>query len=319
MYPTEIFEKKILISPLNWGMGHVSRCIPLIKRLKKQNNEIFIACSEIQREVFESYFHQEITYVHHEGYPFRFKGRGNFILDSVINLKKLQKRHKQELLEVYNIVDNYGIDIVISDHRYGFRSEKCTSIFMTHQLQLPLPWYLKIIQARHAKLVSKFNFQWIVDDESQRLAGKLSSNKNFPNAIFIGLLSRFEDLIPSKAREKSVLIVSGPSSYYSKLFDYYNSKIKNDDIELIIGNDESFEILKNINKNVNFHNAKNWKYTDNLILNAKRIYGYCGYSTLMDIKQLGCEFNLIACPGQLEQLYLQKKVLRNSQDFNLYD
>ena len=317
MYPSEIFKKKILISPLNWGMGHVSRCIPLIKRLRKQNNEIFIACSEIQREVFECYFEQEITYVLHEGYPFRFKGRGNFISDSVINLKKLQKRHKLELLEVNNFVYEYGIDIVISDHRYGFRSEKCTSIFMTHQLLLPLPWYLKIFQTCHQSLVTKFHYQWIVDDEFQRLAGKLSDNQKFPNSMFIGHLSRFEELIPDQDKEKSVLIVSGPTEYGSQLFEYYKNKIITGEIELIIGDDKSFEILKKINKNVNFFNSKNWKETDNLILNAKRIFGFCGYSTLMDLKQLGCEFNLIACPGQLEQLYLQKKVLRNSQDFNL--
>jgi uncharacterized protein (TIGR00661 family) len=317
MHPSEIFEKKILISPLNWGMGHASRCIPLIKRLKKQHNEIFIACSEIQREIFKCYFEQEISYILHEEYPFRFKGRGNFISDSVINFKKLKKRHQRELSEVNNYIDEYEIDIVISDHRYGFRSAKCTSIFMTHQLQLPLPWYLKVIQDWHSNLVSKFNFQWIVDDEFQRLAGKLSDNENFPNSMFIGHLSRFEGLKPEKVKEKSVLIVSGPTEYYSQLFDYHKSKITTGEIELIIGNDMSYEILKKINKNVNFHNSKNWKDTDSLIVNAKRIFGYCGYSTLMDIKQLGCEFNLTACPGQLEQLYIQKKVLRNFQDFNL--
>jgi uncharacterized protein (TIGR00661 family) len=315
MYPTDIFGKKILISPLNWGMGHVSRCIPLIKKLARQNNQIFIACSDSQRIVFESYFEKEITYILHEGYPFRFKGRGNFILDSVFNLKKLKKRHEQELIEVNKLIDDYGIDIVISDHRYGFRSDKCTSIFMTHQLQLPLPWYLKAIQAPHKSLVSKFNFQWIVDDEFQRLAGKLSDNQNFPNSMFIGFLSRFEDLMSEKVREKGVLIVSGPTSYYSQLFEYYNSKIKSGEIELIIGNDKAFEILKKINEKVNFHNSKNWKDTDNFIVNAKRIFGYCGYSTLMDIESLKCESHLIACSGQLEQLYLQKKVLRNSQDF----
>jgi hypothetical protein len=164
--------------------------------------------------------------------------------------------------------------------------------------------------------INNINFEklYIATDEINHNVIKLIL-QNFPNSMFIGLLSRFEDLMSEKVREKGVLIVSGPTSYYSQLFEYFNSKIKTGEIELIIGNDKAFEILKKRNKKVNFHNSKNWKDTDNLIVNAKRIFGYCGYSTLMDIESLKCESHLIACPGQLEQIYLQKKVLRNSQDF----
>ena len=86
-------------------------------------------------------------------------------------------------------------------------------------------------------------------------------------------------------------------------------------MDIIIAKLESIE--KNINLLSNDEMSEDEIRTNLNILNARRIFGYCGYSTLMDLKQLGCEFNLIACPGQLEQLYLQKKVLRNSQDFNL--
>ncbi len=317
MYPEDLCGKKILISPLNWGMGHVSRCIPLIKKLAKQNNQIFIACSNSQRIVFESYFEKDIVYILHEEYPFRFRGRGNFIFDVLMNSNELKKRYKSEFIEVKNIIQNYGINIVISDHRYGFRSKHCISIFMTHQLLLPLPWYFIGGQYWHKKQVSKFDFQWIVDNENNRLAGKLSNKSDYPNALYIGNLSRFCEVSSDKTNNiKGVLIISGPSAYYENLFQSFQKQLESDEIELIIGNDKAYNVFKNLNYSIAFHNSKNWRVTDKLILSAKKIFGYCGYSTLMDIKYLKCEFHLIACPGQLEQMYLQKKVLRNSQDFN---
>jgi hypothetical protein len=316
MQPSEIFEKRILISPLNWGMGHVSRCIPLIKKLINQKNQLFIACSNDQKRVFKSYFDSEIVYIDHFGYPFRFNGRGNFILDILSNMLDLKKRHETELAELNNLIREFRIDIIVSDHRYGFRSNKCLSIFMTHQLQLPLPWYFKVAQIWHKKQVSKFDYQWIVDDEIIRLAGNLSNNSDFKNALFIGYLSRFEGaMFENEKLYNGILIMSGPCEYFLDLFQHFKNQIKSGEIDLIIGNDKALEIYKSLNLRIEFQNSNDWKKTDNLILKANKIFGYCGYSTLMDLHFLGCDSELIACSGQLEQLYLQKKVLGNSQDF----
>lgn len=309
MIPTDIHGKTILISPLNWGMGHVARCIPLIKKLVNQNNHVIVACSEIQRKIFEIYFlNTTITLIDHEGYPFRFYGNGNFIFDLLLNFKKLIKRHHLELIQVNQIIQKYEIDLVISDHRYGFRSDKCVSIFMTHQTQLPLPWYFKIAQVWHKKQLLKFDFQWIVDDETRRLAKKLSNKEGFPNSAYIGFLSRFEKQFSEKIeRNKGVLLISGPSEYYPILFDRFKSQINSCEIDLIVGNEDAFKLYKTLNLGAEFHYSANWMETDEIIKKAKKIYGFCGYSTLMDLQFLNCENELIACPGQLEQLYLQKK------------
>src|SRR5215213_101288 len=36
-------EIRILIVPLDWGLGHATRCIPVIRELSRQNCTIFIA------------------------------------------------------------------------------------------------------------------------------------------------------------------------------------------------------------------------------------------------------------------------------------
>ncbi|MEL6987299.1 MAG: glycosyltransferase, partial [Bacteroidota bacterium] len=35
-------EKKILIAPLNWGLGHATRCIPIIKYLLSLDYKIIL-------------------------------------------------------------------------------------------------------------------------------------------------------------------------------------------------------------------------------------------------------------------------------------
>lgn len=317
MLPTDLFGKTILISPLNWGMGHVSRCIPLIKKLKTQNNQIILACNEIQRTVFESYVGSNVQFIKHEGYPFHFNGLGHFVKDILMNLKKLKNRHTSELLKMDELVEKHNIDLIISDHRYGFRSEKCICIFMTHQLILPLPWYFSPAQMWHKKQISKFDFQWIVDDQEKRLAGKLSDNNGFLNSKYIGLLSRFDyDFSKREKLYQGVLLISGPTEYNQNLIESFKKQLVSGEINFIIGNDESFKVFKSFNLTTKFHNSIDWNNTDEIIIQSKKIFGYCGYSTLMDIQYLKCETDLIACPGQLEQLYLQKKVLRNSQDFH---
>ena len=95
MLPIEIKENRILISVLNWGMGHVSRSIGLIHQLLEQENIVFIACSIEQEEIYKQYFNS-IQFIRHNGYPFKFGGKGNFAWDLFKGLFKLKKRMKRE-------------------------------------------------------------------------------------------------------------------------------------------------------------------------------------------------------------------------------
>ena len=50
-----INNKIIFIAPLDWGMGHSSRCISIIRSLKKQNT-IIIGVTVKNIKIFDSYF-----------------------------------------------------------------------------------------------------------------------------------------------------------------------------------------------------------------------------------------------------------------------
>jgi hypothetical protein len=320
MLPTEIQSKNIIISPLNWGFGHVSRCIPLIYNLLKRNNSIFIACDSTQKSVFVQYFGQKVKFIEHQGYPFQFSGKGNYTNDLFFSIGKLLKRSKQELKEVERYNQELKIDIVISDHRYTFRSEKIYSIFMTHQLNLPINWFQFPFKLYHKKQIKKFDSIWIVDKAKNSLAGKLSNNKQFVNAIYIGWLSRFMLYPKNDLKSGSVLIISGPKEYWSNLFNVFSKELESNEIQTIIGSSEIQELINSKKLNQNFHASDNWMETDKLLLRTKKIYGYIGYTTLMDVEILNCDSHLIASPGQLEQEYLEtlkQKKSRTNPGFNL--
>lgn len=298
MLPEEIIEKRILISVLNWGMGHVSRSIGLIHQLLNQGNTVIVACSLDQEEIYRQYF-KNIEFVRHEGYPFKFNGKGNFGKDLIKQFSPLRKRLIKENKEADELVNKYQVDIILSDHRYGFRTKKVPSIFITHQYNLPIKWYEYTVNQIHQKLMKKFDEVWIMDFENSKLAGKLSRSKNDVNVRYIGPYSRFSFYEREKYVYKfdKVLIASGPKVYAQALVDDYLSKNISQDIIVIC--DQEILLPKGIERV-----SGNWKLQDEYILSAKKIISRSGYSTIMDLEFLKCDCELIPTPGQAEQEYL---------------
>ena len=49
-------KKKILIAPLNWGLGHATRCIPIIKALEENGFEPIIASDGVALALLKKEF-----------------------------------------------------------------------------------------------------------------------------------------------------------------------------------------------------------------------------------------------------------------------
>lgn len=277
-------------------MGHVSRCIGLIHELQKNNNQVIIAADEQQQSIFRYYF-PEATYVDHAGYPFQFRGKGNFSMDLFLSLRKLFGRWRTEKKETEHYVDMHRITVVLADHRYGFFSSKVRSIFLTHQIHLPISWYQLPIQWMHHHLLKRFDEIWVLDNSNSRLAGKLSSDADQYNASYIGPYSRFQiEGEPSEIPAKNVLVVSGPLIYGQNLVDESKGRLSPGDVVIA---PESVEVPPEF-----VHLYGNWKLQDAYIRKAKKIISRSGYSTIMDRVFLQAEMEYIPTPGQREQEYL---------------
>ncbi len=299
MRPEDIRDKRVLLSPLNWGMGHVSRCIGLIHQLLDQNNEFVLACNAEQGAIFKEYF-PAITIENHEGYPFEFGGKGNFGWDLTRKLHKLKSRLKREKGETEALVKSYEIDVVISDHRYGFYSKDVTSIFMTHQYNLPVKGLQSLANRWHRKRLRPFDHLWILDYKDSKLSGKLTEGINDTRALFIGPYSRLSvyDAIEKKT-EENVIVASGPKVYAQQFAYAMERQYPN---ALFISSEDIY--LEPETKRI----SGNWKEQDTAILNAQRLISRSGYSTIMDLEVLKIPALLYPTPGQAEQIYLHERL-----------
>ena len=302
----EIKNKRILLGTLNWGMGHVSRCIPIVQQLLDQGNTVIIGANVAQKKVFKAYF-PEIRFIKLARYPFKFNGKGNFAWDLFLSYRALKRRREDEEMETANWVDELKIDLVISDERYGLWTDKVPSVLITHQGTLPLPWYLFFIQKLHLRLLKRFDTIWMLDDHNHQYAGKLSESPLI-NVIYCGIKSRFSlYTIPKEKKYEEVAVVSGPNVYAQQFYDEMIRR--NPRPEKIIIPDSILEDITITETVV----AKNWKEIDEILIHAKKIISRSGYSTWMDVNYLKCAYEFSPTPGQAEQLYLNLLIQKKDQ------
>ncbi len=302
MHPSEVRNKRILLSPLNWGLGHVSRCLSLINELLANENYLVFAGNELQIEIVSGYF-PDLPVERIDDYPFNFSGKGSVNFDLIRGLFDLLKHQTKELKTINRLKDRHDIDLIISDHRYGCFHSGTSSIIITHQLNLPVRGFWKIGQLLHQRQLRKFNWIWVMDDANSTFAGKLSRNTNkFNNLIYIGPYSRFtiNDAAPAKSIDHLV-IVSGPAVFARQYLIMMQEKLKNIEVKWIIPqylNDPSLMLRHE------YSISNDWKKCDEWIKKAKKIYSRSGYSTIMDLHFLNVPSELIATRGQSEQEYL---------------
>ncbi len=298
---------RILLSPLNWGLGHVCRTIPIIQTLLEQQNEVIICCDESQENYYRTYF-PELWYVPHEGYPFRFKGKGQWTFDLLGNLSTLNHYLVEEKRSVEEWVEKFNPDLIISDQRFGFYSKRVKSIIISHQLNLPVPVWNFVAKLWNKKLLSTFDEIWIPDNAQQKYSGSLSKGKHKCKK-FIGTVSRFsckKSDVDSRQQYDYLGIVSGPPPYNEQLLRMLIRKLPNaHKNSAIIVPTELYEQHQNETK-VKLIVSPCHSEFFRLLNESKVVVSRSGYSTLMDLIETGNESILIPTPGQVEQVYLSR-------------
>ncbi len=296
----------ILIAPLNWGLGHATRCMPLINALMNRGVSPVLASDgaalALLREEYPS-----LKTLSLPAYDIRYSGN-NMILTMGGQLPKIAKAILAEKRAIKKIVRDHQIDILISDNRYGLFHPGCHSIFMTHQLNIKIPNRIleKIVASVNHRLISRFNECWVPDYAvAPRLAGSLSENPNLAMVKYTEPLSRMKkEVLPIKYR--MAIVLSGPEPQRTNLEKILLEQLVNfsDKVCFVRGvvNDATPPMIENQNLTI-----LNYLTTDKLnqVLNKSEIV-VCrsGYSSLMDLVKLGKRAILIPTPGQTEQEYL---------------
>ena len=303
-------KKKILVAPLDWGLGHASRCIPIIHELIAQRCEVLIAADRGPLALLKTEFPQ-LEFIQLPGYEISYPKRGSMALHLLWQLPKLLSGIKREHKELQKIIQQKRIDTVISDNRYGLWSKSVPSVFVTHQLMIQAPVGKKILHRLNSNYINNYTECWIPDaNTSANLSGELSQTKRLGEKIhFIGPLSRFIKTkeVPEKAYD-ILAVLSGPEPQRSLLETILVKELSTSNLRcaIIQGLPQKKE-RKKISENVELFSYLNSSELNQYILASELIISRPGYSTIMDLATLGKKAIFIPTPGQTEQEYLAKK------------
>ena len=322
---------KVLIAPLNWGLGHASRCIPLVIRYLRNRDEVVLAGDGSSLLLLRKHF-PNLRYYNLAPLELRYSSGNRQVVAMLRSLPKLFRWARKDHRMLDEIVRKEAFDMVIADNRFGCYTRLTKSVYMTHQLHILLPrpwrWLEGLTERWHSRLARRFDLTWVPDYEgAENFSGDLSHGvmgweRN--EVRFIGAISRFsegirlakpaEKAVADKPKEYDVVILlSGLEPQRTILEQQLLGEWQGRTERVLVVRGLMNEPPTTIRK----HNVTMMPYLGDEALaealqGADTIIARSGYSTLMDLAALGVlqKATLIPTPGQTEQEYLAER-LRN--------
>jgi uncharacterized protein (TIGR00661 family) len=301
----------VLVCPLNWGLGHATRCIPIVNSLLSKGVNVTLAASGRNRLLLKEEF-PLLEVIDFKGFSPEYPSNGNMLLRMFRLIPSFLWSIVSEHLKLSGLIKSIDIDIVISDNRYGLWNRKVKSIFITHQLFIRAPqgWqgFNKLLRLVNRFFISKFDECWIPDFAGENnLSGELSHLKPVPkNCIFIGPLSRLQHLPKGKTVKEGILIVlSGPEPQREILESILVRQLEQMDTKALLIQGIAEIKQKTIRKgNLTILNYANSGQLSEFLLTYPILICRPGYTTIMDLAIIGGKALFIPTPGQTEQEYL---------------
>lgn len=305
---------RVLIAPLDWGLGHATRCIPIIKAFQSLGIEVVIAADGAVAKLLSSEF-PDTKIIHLIGYHIQYAKTAKALAWKIFfQIPKILKRIKKEHDWLDEVIDSEKIDIVVSDNRYGLYSKKIPCIFISHQLciKTPFPFLEGIIRKINYKFVNRFSSCWVPDAAGENnLAGLLSHPKILPKipVHYIGILTRMEKQELEEMQYDYCFLVSGPEPQRTILETTILKNLPNilGNIVIIRGLPDSTSSL-NIPTGIKVFNHLSTKELVNVLSVSNLIICRSGYTSIMELIGLQKKAILIPTPGQTEQEYLAEKL-----------
>jgi UDP-N-acetylglucosamine transferase subunit ALG13 len=305
-------EKPLLLfSPLDWGLGHTFRSIPLITQYILQGYKIIVACNSTQKVILQPEF-PEVGFVDVRGYGISYGGSGTVTkLKILLQIPKILTRIKAENRWLTSFLKESGVDLVVSDNRYGMYSTLVPSVIITHQLRVRTGFggvADRIFQRLLYRWINRFSECWVPDVKENGIAGELSHPAIMPNipVKYIGLLSRFEMPCNHETYEfKFCIILSGPEpqrTIFERIIIGQLKGLKKKTV-LVRGLPLENELLPPI-EDVTIFNYAGTAQLQKLICKSEYVICRAGYTSIMDLVKLNKKMILVPTPGQTEQEYL---------------
>ncbi|MDO9549247.1 MAG: glycosyltransferase [Candidatus Marinimicrobia bacterium] len=304
-------KTRILVAVLNWGLGHASRSIPIIKALKKQNTVVLASTGRsltLLRDEFP-----DCEAIDFPDYNVRYSRNSSmFFVYLLVQIPRILARLFIEHYRTEHLVEKHDIDLIFSDNRYGVYSRNAPSYLMTHQLRFKLPRRLscfEFVSVWFNRLAFR-KFQHIIVpdiDDSANLTGNLGhpqAFRNYSKLTYIGFLSSI-DKKPTTEPIDILFMISGPEPQRSVLEELILKQVeKIPGRHVVVLGKPGEEKPISTDRNLDIYAHLNRQKMSEYMSCARLIVSRAGYSTIMEVVALGKPALFVPTPGQTEQEYL---------------
>ncbi len=299
----------VIVSPLDWGLGHATRCIPIIRAFLQRDWNVLIATSGGAMQLLKLEFPQ-LTFFEIASYQPEYATNSRLLpkllFQSFKFVSAIQKEHRQ----LNQILREYPVDLIISDNRFGCYSQNVKSIFVTHQINFvfrpPFKWASRLFSFWNQRKIKRFNECWVPDFSDRSFSGDLSATNDLP-VVFVGPLSRFHN--PTQPKEFTydlLVLLSGPEPQRTILEELIAQQLASLDLKVIFVLGKPLE-AESVASNGQIRRVGHLRQAElqQAIEESRFVVCRSGYSTILDLAALQKKnVVMIPTPGQPEQEYL---------------
>jgi uncharacterized protein (TIGR00661 family) len=312
--------KRVLVTPLDWGLGHATRCIPVIRELISSGCEVVIGGNGPSLSLLELEFPQ-LHFFRLPGYDPVYPRTGTMVWKMMRQLPKFAGAVRAEHQLVGQMIKELRIDAIVSDNRYGCWSEIIPSILITHQSNVLMPqrfgWLAPLVRQSLNRKMKKFTTWWIPDSPERKFSGLLTSSGHIDKSVdkcFIGAISRFKRVESREKRFDVSVVISGPEPQRTILEQTVVPQLQGSKLRYFVVRglpDSKTPPTDNI---ADFLSSVQLQ---ELIGASHLVIARSGYSTVMDMAALGAKAIFIPTPGQTEQEYLAGELKKNGVAYSV--
>jgi UDP:flavonoid glycosyltransferase YjiC (YdhE family) len=301
---------RILVAPLDWGLGHAVRCIPIIRRILADGHQVFLAVTPSTEPVLQQAF-PDLPRIDIPAYNVRYPFR-NMLINGLVQAPRMLKTALREHSTIKEVVREHRIDAILSDNRMGCFFRGIANVYITHQYTILIPNFLLRAVANwcHRRVIDQFSSLWIPDRNDPFALGPAMSRvppKKQP--FYVGWLSEAEP-VTGEGDLKATFILSGPEPQRTRLEQRILAEAKSlegpfalvrgvTNNQALSGRPESIPLV---------HDLADRKTIQGLVNRSEVIVARSGYTTLMDLAFWRKPALLIPTTGQYEQEYLADRM-----------
>lgn len=304
-------SKRILFAPLDWGLGHATRCMPLIDRALALGHVPVIAADGRAATLLKAQY-PDLEHVLFQGVDIRYGKNAAF--DTLLQAPAIVRGIKEEQRLTEQLVRDHQIDLVLSDNRYGVWSRTVPSIFLCHQLAPIPPRRLRFTQSWLTRIIRYWlrPFKYILvpdlENKFKSLAGNLSHAWLDPRIRYISPLSRLPLDAQAAGTHRLLIVLSGPEPQRTIFERRLRQQLRYFDIPSLLVQGKPGDTKEVFDGHLRVINQLSPPVLAAAIKQAELVIARSGYSTVMDLWQLGGRALFVPTPGQTEQEYLAERL-----------